>query len=101
MRPGRLGKARATEPWRLNRLLDVQPKVDDVGKHLQAALRLAVATRSPERHKGMALLQYDESTRRGPRPLVRRQDIGVVRIQPEVAPPAVDQNACVAQNHPL
>ncbi len=48
MRPGRLGKARATEAWRLNRLLDVQPEVDDVGKDLQAALRLAIATGGPE-----------------------------------------------------
>src|SRR5947199_9514262 len=44
MGPGGLWEARATEPWRLDRLLHVQPKVDNIGKHLQAALRLAVAT---------------------------------------------------------
>ena len=95
-----LGEARATEARRLDCLLHVQPKVDDVGKHLQAALRLAVAAGGPERHVGLPLLQHDEGARRCPWPLVRRQDVGVVRIEPEVASPAVDQDACVTQNHP-
>src|SRR5262245_45406420 len=50
MRPGRLGEARTTEARRLDCLLHVQPEVDDVGKHLQAALWLAITAGGPERH---------------------------------------------------
>src|SRR5687768_16621123 len=95
MRPGRLGEARATEAWGFDGLLHVQAKVDDVGKYLQAALRLAVTTGSAERHAGLALFEHDEGARCRARPFVRRQGVGVVRVQPEVAPAAVDQDACV------
>src|SRR5262249_162944 len=98
MRPGRLREARATDAPRLDRLLDVQHKVANIGKHLQAALRLTVATGGAERHVRLTLLQDDKGARRRAWPLMGRQDIGVVWIQPEVTPPTVDQDARIPQN---
>ena len=63
------------EPAGLERLLDVEPVVDDVGDELRVRLRLVEAAHDPEPDPHVALL-HEPRDDRVQRPLARREPFG-------------------------
>ena len=84
------------EATRLNRLLRIHPKLDQVEEHLQQRLILVVPARRREGREGLAPLQHDRRREGNPRALARPQLIRMARLQEEALQPVRDGNPRLA-----